>query len=90
MIKLTAIIAAGRHAPNAGSFQISAITNQAVLTEINDIALEAMKNSGHDACVQKASIPGYRPLYEAPVLLILSSPEHGFTQASTSCAAICM
>ena len=88
--KLATIIAAGKHAPNAGSFQISVITNQAVLTEINDISLEAMKSSGNDFLVQRASIPGYRPLYGAPVLLMLSSPENGFAQANTSCAATCM
>ena len=84
------IVESGKNAPNAGPFQITVITNKDLLSDIDTDALNAMKSSGDDFLMQRASIPGYRPLYKAPVLIMLSSPSGPYAQANTSCAATCM
>lgn len=71
---LEKIIEAGRWAPNAGPFQISVVRNAALRQKINDRAHEAMLKSGVEFLVQRASLPGYQPLYGAPVLMLLSGP----------------
>jgi FMN reductase [NAD(P)H] len=68
------IVEAGQWAPNAGPFQISVITNRALKQKINDRALDAMINSGNDFARQRAALPGYQPLYSAPVVILLSAP----------------
>ena len=88
--KLETIIAAGKHAPNAGPFQISVISKTALLQDIDNETLEAMKNSGSPFLVQRASIRGYHPLYGAPVLILLSAPTAPYAIANTSCAATTM
>jgi len=71
---LEKIVEAGRWAPNAGPFQISVIRKQELRQKINDRALDAMRNSGVEFLVQRSSLPGYQPLYGAPVLMLLSGP----------------
>jgi len=71
---LEKIVEAGRWAPNAGPFQISVIRNADLRQKINDRAHEGMLNSGIEFLVQRASLPGYQPLYSAPVLMLLSGP----------------
>ena len=68
------IIEAGRWAPNAGPFQISVIRNAALRKEINDRTYNFMQNSGIEFLVQRSSLPGYQPLYGAPVLMLISAP----------------
>ena len=72
---LEKVLEAGRWAPNAGPFHISVIRNPELRKKINDRTLEAMVNSGIDFLKQRASLPGYQPLYGAPVLILLSAPE---------------
>lgn len=69
------IVEAGRWAPNAGPFQISVIRNKELQQQINDRTHEAMLNSGIEFAVKRASLPGYQPLYGAPVLILISSPK---------------
>jgi nitroreductase len=69
------IIEAGRWAPNAGPFQISVIYNPGLRKKINDRTLDAMIHSGNAFLQQRASLPGYQPLYGAPVLILLSAPD---------------
>ena len=71
---LKKIIEAGRWAPNAGPFQISVVRNPELRQRINDQTHEAMHNSGVEFLQQRASLPGYQPLYGAPVLILLSGP----------------
>jgi nitroreductase len=73
---LEKIVEAGRWAPNAGPFQISVIRNKQLLQKINDRAYDGMLNSGIEFLVQRASLPGYQPLYSAPVLMLLSGPSN--------------
>ena len=71
---LAKIIEAGQWAPNAGPFQISVIRNGNLRQRINDRALDAMIHAGNEFSRQRASLPGYQPLYGAPVLILLSAP----------------
>ena len=71
---LEKIVEAGRWAPNAGEFQISVIRNAGLRKRINDLTYNAMVSSGIEFLRQRASLPGYQPLYGAPVLILLSGP----------------
>lgn len=44
--KLETILRAGNRAPNAGPFQMTVIEDKTLLKQINDVALEVMRNSG--------------------------------------------
>lgn len=74
---LEKILEAGRWAPNAGPFLISVIRNAQLRQRINDRTYEAMVNSGIPFLQQRASLPGYQPLYGAPVLILLCAPKEG-------------
>jgi len=71
---LARIIEAGRWAPNAGPYTMSVIRNADLLKRINDLTSQVMLASGDDFLVGRASLPGYEPLYDAPVMIILSGP----------------
>jgi FMN reductase [NAD(P)H] len=71
---LAKIVEAGRWAPNAGPFQISLVRNTVLRQKINDRTLDAMIHSGNEFLQQRASLPGYQPIYDAPVLILLSGP----------------
>ena len=72
---LAKIVEAGRWAPNAGPFQLTVIRNTALRQRIDQQTYEAMVQSGNDFLQQRAALPGYRPLYGAPVLILLSTPQ---------------
>jgi len=85
---LAKIIEVGRWAPNAGPFQISVIRNAGLRQKINDRTLEAMVHSGNEFLQQRASLPGYQPLYGAPVLILLSGPaDSPYSAVNTALAA---
>jgi len=85
---LAKIVEAGQWAPNAGEFQISVIRNAELLQRINDLTHDAMVNSGVEFLQQRVSLPGYQPLYGAPVLILLSGPtEAPFSAVNTALAA---
>lgn len=85
---LAKIVEAGQWAPNAGEFQISVIRDAGLRQRINDLTQDAMVNSGIDFLQQRVSLPGYQPLYGAPVLILLSGPtEAPYSAANTSLAA---
>ncbi|MCJ7596008.1 MAG: nitroreductase family protein [Desulfobacterales bacterium] len=71
---LAKIVEAGRWAPNAGPFQISVVRSTGLRQRINDRTLDAMVHSGNEFLQQRASLPGYQPIYGAPVLILLSGP----------------
>lgn len=68
------IVEAGRWAPNAGPFHISVIRGVGLRQRINDRTLDAMIHSGNEFLQQRASLPGYQPIYGAPMLILLSGP----------------
>jgi FMN reductase [NAD(P)H] len=84
---LDQIIEAGRWAPNAGEFQISVILNSELRQKINDETKKFMLDSEGFA-KERASLPGYEPLYGAPVLILFSGAEKlPFNAANTALAA---
>lgn len=72
---LEKIIEAGRWAPNAGPFHISVVRNAGLRQRINDRTHTAMIHSGIEFLQKRAALPGYQPLYGAPVLILLSAPD---------------
>lgn len=88
--KIEKIVEAGNHAPNAGAFRITVIQDAEYLRQIDTAALDAMKNSGNDFLMERASLPGYKPLYGAPVLVLLSARPGGYSQANVACSATVM
>jgi nitroreductase len=89
---LTRIIEAGQWAPNASSkviirglqllpaafpFQISVVLNGDLRQRINDRIMEAMNHSSNVFVRQRTALPGFQPLYGAPVLVVLSAPDEG-------------
>jgi FMN reductase [NAD(P)H] len=79
--ELEQIVEAGRWAPNAGAFQISVVRKAGLLKRINDLTHEAMVQSGVDFLKQRASLPGYQPIYGAPVLILISGPTDAVNSA---------
>jgi nitroreductase len=68
------VIKAGQWAPNAGAYTMSVLRNKDLMGRINEKTLEAMLASGSDFLVERASLPGYMPLYGGPVVVLLSGP----------------
>jgi len=68
------IVEAGRWAPNHGDFQLSVIRNADLRKRLNDRTHQGMMESGIEFLQQRASLPGYQPLYGAPVVILLSGP----------------
>ena len=71
---LKKIVEAGQWDPNAGLFQISVIQNAGLRQRINNRAKDAMIHSDNEFARKRASLPGYEPIYGAPVLILLSAP----------------
>ena len=85
---LEKIIEAGQWAPNAGEFQISVIRKGELRKRINDATHDKMVHSGIEFLQKRVSLPGYQPLYGAPILILLSAPtESPYSAANTSLAA---
>ncbi len=81
------IVEAGQWAPNAGPFQISVITKAGLRRKINDGTLDAMINAKEEFPRQRAALPGYQPLYGAPVLFLLSAPAGPMAAVNAALAA---
>lgn len=84
---LEKIIEAGRWAPNAGPFQITVIRNVGLRQRINNRAHDAMAHSGNEFLEKRALLPGYQPLYGAPVLILLSAPHDDLFSAHNAALA---
>ncbi|HUL23815.1 MAG TPA: nitroreductase family protein [Thermodesulfobacteriota bacterium] len=85
---LAKILEAGQWAPNAGPFQISVVRNAGLRKRINDRTLDAMVHSNNDFLKQRASLPGYQPIYGAPLLILLSAPANApYSAINTALAA---
>ena len=89
--KMEKIIQAGNLAPVFGQFHITVLEDPNLLQRIDQVTLDMMKQSGNEFLEKRAATEGYRPLYGAPVLIVLSAPggndSHGFNMANVSCAA---
>ncbi len=87
--ELSTILDVANKAPNAGPFQVTVIQNKEFLTEINDkTKLKMLASEGF--MKERASMPGYEPLYNAPTLIVVSTPEAPFSQINASAAITTM
>lgn len=79
--KIEAIVKAGLHSPSALNRQpwkILAITDKALIDEINDDVLEFLKAMDDPTVYQRTMDRGGKPYYNAPVMiLVLKSKEAG-------------
>lgn len=87
--ELSKIVDVANKAPNAGPFHVTVIQNKDLLTEINDKTKDMMIASG-GFMKERASMEGYEPLYNAPTLIVVSSPENPFAQINVSAAITTM
>lgn len=86
--KISALVNSANSAPKAGPFHITVVTNTEMLQMINDISHDRMRHSGSAFLMERASLPGYRPMYEAPLLMVFSASEDNpYSQANVSNAA---
>ena len=82
---LEKIVNAGDKAPLGTPLAIRAITDKEMLAQIDRETHDSMLNSGIPFSVERASLPGYRPLYSAPVFIIIASdPARGAIGAATA------
>lgn len=68
------IVEAGRWAPNIGPFHVTVLRRRELRQRLNDATHQAMLSSGIEFLRMRASLPGYQPLYGAPVTIIVSGP----------------
>lgn len=87
--ELSKIVDVANKAPNAGPFQVTVIQDKELLTEINSKTKDKMIASG-GFMKERASMEGYEPLYNAPTLIVVSSPENPFAQINVSAAITTM
>lgn len=86
--ELDALVAAGTCGPIAGSpFQLSVVQDAALLKALNDAAKAGMLGGDNAFMRERASTPGYEPVYGAPTLFVLSAKPEQYALANTACAA---
>ncbi|MDR2487592.1 MAG: nitroreductase family protein [Clostridiales Family XIII bacterium] len=86
---LEKIVRAGDLAPLAGAISLTVITDRGFLADIDQAAFDFMQNSGVPFMVERSSLPGYRPLYGAPALIVVGSdPERGTANAAAAATAM--
>ncbi|MDR2295268.1 MAG: nitroreductase family protein [Clostridiales Family XIII bacterium] len=73
--KLEKVLWAGNRAPLGGAFHMTVILDKGLLGEIDEATLSAMKHSDNEFARGRAALPGYRPLYRAPILIVLSAED---------------
>lgn len=73
--KVDLLIAAANSAPFAGAFHITAVLDSSILEGLEETTLAAMRESPLQFLRDLAETPGYRPLYEAPSMLVFSAPQ---------------
>lgn len=82
------VVEAGRWAPNAGPFHLTVLRRPELLQRLNGATHEAMLASGVEFLRMRASLPGYQPLYGAPVAILASGPAAGpYTAMNCALAA---
>ncbi len=82
---LESILEAGKSGPGGGSIQFSVIQKPELIKKIND-ATKAVMLANPGFSKERASLPGYEPVYGAPTLIILSAGDPNGI-ANASCAS---
>lgn len=85
---LEKIVAVAQKAPNAGAFCTTVVKDADLIAEMDNATWTDMMAMPEDSFGHKrASIPGYRPFYGAPVAIIFSSKEgERLGAVNTACA----
>ena len=83
--ELEAVLEAGKSGPGGGAYHLSVIQVPELIKKINDLTKTAMLAGGGFG-QQRASLPGYEPVYGAPTLVLLSAGDPNGI-ANTSCCA---
>lgn len=73
--KLHTVVEASDSAPYAGPFHITVVQNKAIMTQLDDLTIAAMKNSVLQFLRDLAEKPGFHPLFNAPAMLVFSAPD---------------
>ncbi len=81
------VVEAGRWAPNVGPFHITVLRRPDLKRRLDDATYEAMVASSVEFIRMRAALPGYRPLYGAPVVIILSAPAGPYAGVNCALAA---
>lgn len=81
------VVEAGRWAPNAGPFHITVLRRAELRQRLDEATHAAMLASGMEFLVMRASLPGYRPMYGAPVVILLSAPAGPYAGVNCALAA---
>ena len=71
--KLEKILNAGNEAARAGDIYFTVITNKEVLSTVSEMSKNIMINSGNEFLENTAAIPGYDPIYNAPIMIVIST-----------------
>lgn len=80
------VVEVAQTAPNAGRFITTVVKDTNLLTTMDEVLYDSMIAGGGWG-KERASLPGYRPLYDAPVLIIFSAAaEDGLGAVNTACA----
>jgi len=81
---LRAILDAAVYAPSANNSQawhFSVVRGEAMLTKVRAVMKQNMLASGVARMVERASVPGFVPFYNTPVLILLSAdPAYKYAQ----------
>lgn len=86
--KVAELVAAANSAPYAGAFNITVVLDSGILEGLEETTLAAMRESPLQFLRDLAETPGYRPLYDAPAMLVFSAPKNNpFGVANCSNAA---
>jgi len=85
--ELSAVVEAGRWAPNAGPFHLTVLRRPELRQRLNDATREAMLGSNIEFLRTRVAIPGYQPMYGAPVMILLSGPAGPYTGMNCALAA---
>jgi nitroreductase len=83
--ELDTVLEAGKSGPGGGAYHLSVIQKQELIQKIND-ATKAVMLGGGGFMKERASLPGYEPVYGAPTLILLSAGDPNGIANASCCA----
>lgn len=88
---IKSIVESGTYAPIFGQIHFTIIENKEFMDSLNSTTINMMKASNDEFAMKMANTPGYSPIYNAPVAIVLSAlngnDAHGFNMVNVACAA---
>lgn len=88
---LQAVAEAGDYAPVFGTLRFTVVDDRALLDQVNEASLAAMRASGNEFAEKMANTPGYDATRRAAAFVVIAAQggddAMGFNLASASCAA---